>query len=39
VQQAVWPTEDFELVKSLVSVDLPEHDLFTGIREPVRVGP
>jgi len=33
IQQEVWPTEDFELVKSEVPVDLPEDDLFAGIRE------
>jgi mycothiol S-conjugate amidase len=32
VQQAVWPTEDFELVKSTVPTELPEDDLFAGIR-------
>ncbi|MFB9731053.1 mycothiol conjugate amidase Mca [Ornithinimicrobium kibberense] len=33
VQQRVWPTEEFELARSLVPVDLPEDDLFAGIRE------
>ncbi|MCF2528193.1 mycothiol conjugate amidase Mca [Yinghuangia soli] len=32
VQQEVWPTEDYELVKSLVDTDLPENDLFAGVR-------
>ena len=32
VQQSVWPTEDFELVKSVVPAELPEDDLFAGIR-------
>ncbi|MDI2128834.1 mycothiol conjugate amidase Mca [Yinghuangia seranimata] len=32
VQQEVWPTEDYELVRSLVDTDLPEDDLFAGIR-------
>jgi mycothiol S-conjugate amidase len=32
VQQKVWPTEDYELVKSTVAPDLPEDDLFAGIR-------
>jgi mycothiol S-conjugate amidase len=36
VQRKVWPTEDFELVKSLVDSPLPESDLFAGIREAVR---
>ncbi|MGD8148890.1 mycothiol conjugate amidase Mca [Ornithinimicrobium sp. Y1694] len=33
VQRAVWPTEEFELAASLVPVDLPEDDLFAGLRE------
>jgi mycothiol S-conjugate amidase len=32
IQRAVWPTEDYELVKSRVAVSLPEDDLFAGIR-------
>ncbi|HSN43046.1 MAG TPA: mycothiol conjugate amidase Mca [Propionibacteriaceae bacterium] len=32
VQQRSWPTEDFELVASTVPVDMPEHDLFAGLR-------
>jgi len=32
VQQRVWPTEDYELVSSLVETALPEDDLFAGIR-------
>ena len=35
VQRSVWPTEDFELVRSLVDSDIPEDDLFAGIREKV----
>ena len=31
VQERVWPTEDYELVESLVESPIPEHDLFTGI--------
>jgi mycothiol S-conjugate amidase len=31
----VWPTEDFELVRSLVDSPLPEDDLFAGVREQV----
>jgi mycothiol S-conjugate amidase len=34
LQQAVWPTEDFELVRSEVISDVPEDDLFAGIRSP-----
>jgi mycothiol S-conjugate amidase len=33
VHQAVWPTEDYELAQSLVPTDIPEDDLFAGIRE------
>lgn len=36
VQQEVWPTEDYELVRSLVDTDLPEDDLFAGIRTTAR---
>ncbi|MGO4255982.1 mycothiol conjugate amidase Mca [Marmoricola sp. RAF53] len=32
LQQEIWPTEDFELVKSHVDAALPEDDLFAGIR-------
>ena len=32
VQQAVWPTEDYELVTSHVETTLPEDDLFAGLR-------
>ena len=35
LQQKVWPTEDFELVRSLVDSPVPESDLFAGIRERV----
>lgn len=37
VQRAVWPTEDFELVRSLVDTTLPEDDLFAGVHETVAV--
>ncbi|MFL6156880.1 MAG: mycothiol conjugate amidase Mca [Marmoricola sp.] len=33
LQQEIWPTEDFELVKSLVDSPTPEDDLFAGVRE------
>ncbi len=36
VQQEVWPTEDFELARSLVDTTLPEDDLFAGIRLPAQ---
>jgi mycothiol S-conjugate amidase len=32
IQREVWPTEDFELARSLVDTALPEDDLFAGIR-------
>jgi mycothiol S-conjugate amidase len=35
LQQKVWPTEDFELARSLVDSPVPESDLFAGIRETV----
>jgi mycothiol S-conjugate amidase len=35
IQQDAWPTEDFELVRSLVDTTLPEDDLFAGVREKV----
>ncbi|HET9872375.1 MAG TPA: mycothiol conjugate amidase Mca [Propionibacteriaceae bacterium] len=34
VHKQAWPTEDFELVKSMVEVSLPEDDLFAGIAVP-----
>jgi mycothiol S-conjugate amidase len=37
VHQQAWPTEDYELARSLVETDLPEDDLFAGI--PTRPGP
>ncbi len=36
VQREVWPTEDYELARSLVGEPaVPEDDLFTGLAEPV----
>ena len=32
IEQAEWPHEEYHLVWSLVPVDLPEDDLFAGIR-------
>lgn len=32
VQQKGWPTEDYQLVRSLVETSLPEDDLFAGLR-------
>jgi mycothiol S-conjugate amidase len=39
IQREVWPTEDYELVRTLVDAPLPEDDLFVGIEERVAVGP
>ncbi|MEJ7707754.1 MAG: mycothiol conjugate amidase Mca [Nocardioidaceae bacterium] len=33
VQREAWPTEDFELAHSLVPTELPEDDLFAGVRD------
>jgi mycothiol S-conjugate amidase len=33
VQREAWPTEDFELARSLVETSVPEDDLFAGVRE------
>ncbi len=33
IQKEVWPTEEYELAKSLVDTSLPEDDLFAGIRD------
>ena len=35
LQRRVWPTEDYHLARSLVDTELPEDDLFAGIREKV----
>ena len=35
VQQAAWPTEDYHLARSVVDTELPEDDLFAGIKECV----
>jgi mycothiol S-conjugate amidase len=34
MQREIWPTEDYELVRSLVDAPLPEDDLFAGIAVP-----
>ncbi len=36
IQREAWPTEDFELARSLVDSALPEDDLFAGVRELVQ---
>jgi len=33
VQTRVWPTEDYELARTLVESEIPEDDLFAGIRD------
>ena len=35
VQRAAWPTEDYHLAQSRVDTELPEDDLFAGVRERV----
>jgi mycothiol S-conjugate amidase len=39
IQREVWPTEDYELVRSLVDASTPEDDLFAGIAERVALRP
>jgi mycothiol S-conjugate amidase len=35
VQRELWPTEEYELARSLVDTTVPEDDLFSGVRERV----
>jgi len=35
IQQRGWPTEDYELVRSMVGRTVPEDDLFAGVRAMV----
>ncbi|MGH3389276.1 MAG: mycothiol conjugate amidase Mca, partial [Actinomadura sp.] len=35
IKRAAWPTEDYHLARSLVDTELPEDDLFAGVRERV----
>jgi mycothiol S-conjugate amidase len=35
LQAQLWPTEEYELARSLVDTTLPEDDLFSGVRECV----
>jgi mycothiol S-conjugate amidase len=35
VQRVAWPWEDYHLARSLADTELPEDDLFAGIRESV----
>jgi mycothiol S-conjugate amidase len=39
IQREVWPTEDYELVRSLVDAPHPEDDLFAGVDTHVAVSP
>jgi len=34
LQRELWPTEEWELARSLVDTNTPEDDLFAGIQEP-----
>ena len=38
IQQKAWPTEDYELARSLVDSAQPEDDLFAGIRDEALSG-
>jgi mycothiol S-conjugate amidase len=33
IQEEVWPTEDYELADAALPVEIPEDDLFAGIRD------
>jgi mycothiol S-conjugate amidase len=35
IQRNAWPTEDYQLARSLVDSTVPEDDLFAGVRERV----
>jgi mycothiol S-conjugate amidase len=35
LQAQLWPTEEYELARSVVDTTLPEDDLFSGVRERV----
>jgi mycothiol S-conjugate amidase len=35
LQREAWPTEDYQLVRNLVDSELPEDDLFAGVRERI----
>jgi mycothiol S-conjugate amidase len=37
IQRDTWPTEEYELVRSLVDSTLPEDDLFAGVKEKVDI--
>jgi mycothiol S-conjugate amidase len=38
IQRSAWPTEDFELARSLLDTAQPEDDLFAGVRELIERG-
>jgi mycothiol S-conjugate amidase len=35
LRQQLWPTEDYELARSMVDTEKPEDDLFAGVRERI----
>ena len=35
LRQELWPTEDYELARSMVDSERPEDDLFAGVRERI----
>ena len=35
IEREVWPFEEFELARSRVPVEIPEDDLFAGVRRLV----
>ena len=37
VQTNAWPTEDYELARSLVDSPAPEDDLFAGVRSSAEI--
>lgn len=39
LQAAAWPTEDYQLARSLVDTSVPEGDLFAGVAERVGASP
>ncbi|WP_067490350.1 mycothiol conjugate amidase Mca [Actinomadura hibisca] len=36
IERAVWPTEDYHLARSTIPAELPEDDLFAGLRSTAR---
>jgi mycothiol S-conjugate amidase len=37
IQKTIYPFDDYVLARSLVESDIPETDLFAGIRQSARV--